>query len=64
MDLSSETSIGTTRIWKIENGYTEATPAERAALATFFGVDEADVFTTPEAPTQTKTARMKASAAQ
>jgi putative transcriptional regulator len=44
LDLASKTGISTTRIWKIENGYADATPTDRARLARFFRVPVTDVF--------------------
>lgn len=40
-------SLGVTRFWRIENGYTDPEPVERTAIARALGVDVAEAF--PEA---------------
>lgn len=44
LDVSRASGIKEYRYWRIENGYEEPTPEERATLAQLFGVEEADVF--------------------
>lgn len=44
LSRKTKTKITNNRWWFIENGYKEPTPEERAALAAFFGVTEAEVF--------------------
>lgn len=47
MDTAAKAKIGLYRYWQIENGYAEATDAERAAIAKVFKVEAGEVF--PEA---------------
>lgn len=47
MNLARRIGVGTYRYWQIENGYAEATPDERAALAKALKVPQVEVF--PEA---------------
>ena len=44
MDTAAKSGVTVGRIWRIENGYDDPTPAERAALAKFFRVDEQEIF--------------------
>lgn len=44
MDTAIKAKVSITRYWKIENGYVEATPEERARLSRVLGVTEADAF--------------------
>jgi transcriptional regulator with XRE-family HTH domain len=44
MDTATRAAISHNRYWRIENGYTEPTDAERAALAAVFGVVVGRVF--------------------
>ncbi len=47
LDTAAKANMGMTRFWKIENGYIDPTPADRAAIAKALKVSEAEVF--PEA---------------
>jgi transcriptional regulator with XRE-family HTH domain len=44
IDIAARAKIGMTRYWKIENGYIDPTPAERAALARALKVQESEAF--------------------
>lgn len=44
LDTAARAKVGITRYWKIENGYTEPTQAERVALARSLRVSEAEAF--------------------
>jgi len=48
MALARSVGIPMYRYWKIENEYSEPRPADRIALADYFGVPDAVIF--PDAP--------------
>jgi transcriptional regulator with XRE-family HTH domain len=43
-ETATKAKVGPYRYWQIENGYTDPTPEERAALARFFRVPVDAVF--------------------
>lgn len=43
-DVADACGISRNRYWRIENGYTEPTDEEKAALAVYFNVSAARVF--------------------
>ncbi len=45
MDTAIKAGLALNRYWRIENGYSEATAEEKAALAKAFGVPVNDAFT-------------------
>lgn len=49
LDTAARAKVSITRYWKIENGYTDPTPSERAALSRALRVSEADAFPQPVA---------------
>jgi transcriptional regulator with XRE-family HTH domain len=46
--VATESRIAYDRYWRIENGYTDPEPAERARLAAFFSVAELVLFPTEQ----------------
>lgn len=44
LDTARLIGISRDRLWRIENGYLDATEDERAGLARIFGVSETDLF--------------------
>lgn len=44
METAALARISRDRLWRIENGYMDATEAEREALARIFGVSPAEIF--------------------
>ena len=48
--LGLAAGIHPTRLWRIENGYTEPTDPERAAIARALDVSEAEVWPAPGDP--------------
>ena len=57
MVLATKTGVAVHNIWKIENGYRDATPEERRAFAAFFKVSIDEIFPTSQAaPAQQKRA--------
>ncbi len=44
MDTALKSGVSLSRLWRIENGYREATPQEQAAIARVLKADVAEVF--------------------
>lgn len=44
LDTAARAKVSIARYWKIENGYTEPTSSERAALARALRVEESEAF--------------------
>lgn len=45
MDTARLAGISRDRLWRIENGYVDATDEEQGTLARIFGVQVSDIFT-------------------